>query len=201
VLRSVAGRTIPHMTALSPKRLLAALGIVLALTIVAQIVNANVFSNSSGADKYGKVDIPGSAVLKLPSGSLDVMVEATDNTPVELPHGVTLTVTPVGGGAPAVLTRDRGGQFGMGDRVATVSFRRIWRLETPHAGAYRVTAGGVKFTDDPRNLALGHSPPAAAGKIWEVGGVVMLLVALLWEAARLWTRDRRSPAPSGLPGD
>jgi hypothetical protein len=174
----------------SPRRLIVVLVAVLAVAIVAQIVNANVVSNLSEADKYGSVHLPGSAVLELPSGSLEVMVHGGSSTPLDVPRGLRLTVVPVGGGPAPVLTRDRGGEFGLTDRSGSDEFRRIWRLETPRAGAYRVTVSGVDSADDPRQLTFGHGPPASAVEIWEVAGIVMLVVLLAWTAARLVARAR-----------
>jgi hypothetical protein len=173
---------------LSVPRLIAVLVAVLAATIVAQIVNANVVSNLSDADKYGSVHVPGSAILELPSGSLEVMVHGDGSTPLDVPPGLHLTVISVDGGQAAVLTRDRGGQFGLTDRSGADEFRRVFRLETPRAGAYRVTVRGVDSADDPRQLTFGHSPPASAVEIWEVGGLGMLAVLLAWAAGRLVTR-------------
>lgn len=162
----------------------------LAVAIVAQIVNANVVSNISEADRYGSVHLPGSAVLQLPAGSLEVMVHGDGSTPLDLPRGLRLTVVPVGGGPVPVLTRDRGGQFGLTDRARSDDFRRIWRLDTARAGAYRVTVSGVDSADDPRQLTFGHGPPASAIEIWEIAGIVMLAVLLGWTAARLVARTR-----------
>jgi hypothetical protein len=175
-------------------RLVAVLVAVLAATIAAQIVNANVVSDLSDADKYGSVQLPGSAILELPSGSLEVMVHGSGSTPLDVPPRLRLTVVPVGGGQAAVLTRDRGGQFGLSDRSGADEFRRVFRLETPHSGAYRVTVHGVDSADDPRQLTFGHSPPASAVEIWETGGLVMLVVLLAWAAGRLVTRRRAGAA-------
>jgi hypothetical protein len=182
---------------LRPSGLLAVLGGVLLLTIVAQIINANLVSDVGDATRYGEVHIPGSAVLKLPSGSLEVFVRASQPATPDAPPGLRLSVTRVGGdGPPGVLTSDRGGQFGITDRALDVSYRRVWRLELPQAGDYRVTASGVLTRDDPRALAFGHGPPASAARIWAFGGGAMLVVLLAWGVTRLL--DRRS-SDSGLP--
>lgn len=191
--------TLPRVTSrwLSVPRLIAVLAAVLAATVVAQIVNANVVSDLSDADKYGSVQLPGTAILELPSGSLEVMVHGNSSTPLDLPRGLHVTVVPVGGGQAAVLTPDRGGQFGLSDRSGADEFRRVFRLETPHAGAYRVTVRGVDSADDPRQLTFGHGPPATAVEIWEIGGLVMLAVLLAWTAGRLVTRRRAGTADRG----
>lgn len=168
---------------------------VLALTVVAQIVNANVASDVSDAYKYGSVHLPGSAVLEFPSGSLEVMVRSGGSAPLDVPRGLRLGIVPVGGGPAPVLTRDRGGQFGLSGRSGTDEFRRIWRLDTPRAGAYRVTVSGVDSADDPRQLTFGYGPPVSAVEIWEVGGLVMLVLLLGWAAARLVVRVRAAAEP------
>jgi hypothetical protein len=180
---------------LSPRRLIVALVAVLAVAIVAQIVNANVASDLSDADKYGSVHLPGSAILELPAGSLEVMVHGDGSTALDVPRGLRLTVVPVGAGLPTpVLTRDRGGQFGLSGRSGSDEFRRIWRLHTPRAGAYRVTVSGVDSAGDTRELTFGHGPPASAVEIWEIAGIVMLAVLLAWTAARLAARARAAAA-------
>ncbi len=175
---------------LSVRRLIVVLLAVLALTIVGQIVNANIASDLSDAEKYGSVHLPGSAILELPSGSLEVMVHGDGSTALDVPRGLRLTVVPVGGGPAAVVSRDRGGQFGSSTRSTSSEFRRIFRLHMPQAGAYRATVSGVDSADDPRRLTFGHGPPVSAVQIWEVGGLVMLVVLLGWAALRLVARTR-----------
>jgi hypothetical protein len=82
------------------------------------------------------------------------------------------------------------------DRAGSVEFRRIWRLDTPNAGAYRVTVTGIDSTDDPRELTFGHGPPVSAVEIWEVAGLVMIAVLLGWAAARLVVRSRAPTEPA-----
>lgn len=170
--------------------LFAGLGIALALGIVAQIVNANALSDIGDATKYGSVAVPGSAVLRFPAGSMEVLVSRFGGSgSPDAPPGLELHVRPVGGDGPAAtLTRDRGTQFGSGgsngqNGSSGISYRRIFRLDVPHTGSYDVTATGARPNDGYR-LGFGNGPPYSAWTIWKLTGIAMLVVLALWFAAR-----------------
>jgi hypothetical protein len=174
-----------------PHALLIGLGVVVALTVLALILNANVFSSDTDAYKYARLNIPGSTVVQLPSDRLEVILEDPLGNGVDVPSNLSASIVPVGGGSAVTLTRDIGGQFGAsGNRQDQGDdFRRVWSADVPAAGSYRFTASGAG-ADSGLNLDLGHGPPISAAEIWAIGGIVALVLTLAWLLARAFLRAR-----------
>jgi hypothetical protein len=165
----------------SVRTLVLGLVTVLALTVIALILNANVFSNVGDAYKYARVVIPGSSVVQLPRGRLEVILEDPLGNGVDVPRGLSASIVPVGGGSVVPLARDVGGQFGAsGSRQDSGDdFRRVWWANVPVAGTYRFTAFG-RASDSELSLDLGHGPPISAAAIWAIGGIAALAFVLIW---------------------
>jgi hypothetical protein len=131
--------------------------------------------------KYGKVDVGDSAVLHLPAGSVAVGLakhEFTFNgrTPdISVPGGLTLNVvSAASGGAAATVRRDEeASPSGYSDSKANVEVR-LWRLQVPRDGDYRVTSGGDAGPSG--ELVFGGGPTLSAGYVWLVAGILWLAV-------------------------
>jgi hypothetical protein len=169
-----------------------ALGAVLVLGILAQIVNANVLNTSGDPNKYGQLDVPGSEVLQLPAASFEgILADPLEEDPKITPS-LRLSIEPVGGGPAPEITRDVGEQFGTanGNFGPDTYYRRVWRIDVAEAGRYRVSVGGAG-PDPGYLLELGHSPPAGPLQIWLWTGILAALVLALWLIGRfVATRQR-----------
>src|ERR1700742_3010978 len=98
--------------------------------------------------KYGSVDIPGSQVVQLPAGRVDLILESDvdEGASLDVPSDLTATVTPVDASGTPTVTRNVGGDYTRnppGQRRPnglSNSYRRVFEVEVPAAGRYRVTA-------------------------------------------------------------
>lgn len=175
------------------------LGVVLALGIVAQIVNANVLNKAGDPTKYGQLNVPGSESLQLPAGSFEGILEENLGQDLRITPQLRLSIKPQKGGTAPVITRDVGEQFGTanGEFGPDQHYRRVWRINVPGSGRYRVAVGGAG-PDSGYLLDLGHSPPAGPIEIWLWTGIAALLVVVLWLLGRVAAhsgRSRRADAP------
>ena len=94
--------------------------------------------------KYGKVGIPGSKVVNLPTGEVDVSFDAqvtsyggSSNVSLPIPH-LGLSVVPVGGGLIPGYQSSVGGTTS----VNSDAHRQVAKLDVPASGSYRVTVSG-----------------------------------------------------------
>jgi amino acid transporter len=175
------------------RTLLIGLGCVLALGVIGQIINANVLNTAGDPAKYGQLDVPGSKVLQLPSASFEGILEDPLEEEVKITPALRLSIEPLGGGAAPTISRDVGERFGTanGEFGPDTNFKRVWRIEVPRAGRYRVSVGGAG-PDPGYLLDLGHSPPAGPVQIWIWTGIAALIVLALWLLARGAAYLRRS---------
>jgi hypothetical protein len=173
--------------------------VVIVLTILALILNANVFSSPTDAYAYGRIDIPGSAVEHLPAERIEVIIENPLGGGIDVPRHLAASIVPIGGGSPAPLVRSIGGQFGASGSHADYGddFRRVWWAQVPRAGAYRVTVTGGG-SDSGLSLDLGHGPPISSVAIWEIAGIVELALIGVWLLTRVLMSGARAEA-SGEP--
>jgi hypothetical protein len=151
--------------------------------------------------RYGQVDIPGSKTVALPKGSVNLILESDvdEGASLKVPSQLTATVTAVdaSGGDPSVK-RDVGGDYSEnppGQRRLnglSNSYRRVYDVDVPAAGEYKVTAGppGIANPNE-RTLDVGHAPKYGQYQIWARVLVVYLVIVALWFAARMVTRVRR----------
>ena len=156
-------------------------------------------------NQYGRVDVPGTAVLHLPAGSLRVSAAVeipgrgneTPNLP--LPSDLALAVTPVRGSAQPTVTRDLGTSANASDDQVNAQ-RQVWTVHVPSDGAYRVTARG-NFLGVGVNAQLwfGHGPPLPGTLVPLVAVGIVLISAGLWLLVhpRLRGRRRTTAAAAG----
>jgi hypothetical protein len=165
-----------------------ALAVIVCLGFVAQIVTANILNNFGDASRYGRFYIPGSKVLMLPAGSLELLLSQHGVT-LQVPPKLTVSVSPTHRSVPApIVKRDRGSRFGSSGQGAQ-SFVRVWSVQVSRSGEYRVTAGGANENDLFR-LNLGHGPPLSSSMIWLLTGIAAAAAVLLWLLARVIGRLR-----------
>jgi hypothetical protein len=167
------------------------LAIVLALAVIAQILNANVFSSQGDATKYGQLNVPGTQVVRLPAGSVEGILEDNLEQGLRVRPGLRLSVVPLEGGPVPRVTRDVGQQFGTasGNFSPDQTYRRVWQIDVARAGRYRVSVGGA----DPQSayfLDLGHGPPAGSLSIWLWAGIAALIVGAIWGLGNVVERRR-----------
>lgn len=187
--------------------LLQVLGFLLATLVVGILIgvaNSNLFWGE--ANQYGRVAIPGHAVLHLPSGSVQVTAAAAlpgrgNETPTLLVPDLGLEAVPVGGGPQADVRRDPGESVNANDSEVDTQ-RRIAYLDVPSAGDYRVKVSG-DFTGYGVNAQLwfGYEPGFITGYwIWLVAaGVVLAGIAIAYLISLL--RSRRRGRGGGADGD
>jgi hypothetical protein len=178
-----------------PRVLVIGLAAVLALGVIAQIVNANVLNSSGDPTKYGQLDIPDSKLLQLPAGSFEGILEENLGQDLRISPQLRLSMKLQDGGPAPVISRDVGEQFGTanGEFGPDQHYRRVWRVDVPRSGRYRVSVGGAG-PDSGYFLDLGHSPPAGPIAIWLWTGIAALVVVVLWLLSRGVAYLRRSPA-------
>ncbi len=181
------------------------IGLAAIATLVLWLIGIFALNRSA---KYGKVGIPGSAVVHLPAGEVDVSFDAqvptyAGNANVSLPiPRLGLSVVPISGG----LIPGYESSVGSTTSVNSDAHRQIAKLDVPAGGRYRVTvSGGVGGFIDP-TLELGA--PGLATKILLGGGALVFLLLLAhtllgvqrsqWippgRALRRWRVPCRSPA-------
>lgn len=178
------------------------------VAVMVAIVPVGILGSSNivwGEDnQYGRVHIPGTAVLHLPAGSVRVSVaialpgrgNATPDLP--FPADLALTVTPVDGttGQPTV-TRANGSSSNADDNTVDTQ-RQAWTVEVPRDGSYRVAAQGT-FDSVGVNAQLwfGHGPPLPGRFVPLVGLGLAVLAYVVWFLVVRPRRRPRSPATSG----
>jgi hypothetical protein len=170
------------------------LGVVVVLGILAQIVNANVLNTSGDPARYGQLKVPGAEVLQLPAASFEGILEDPLEEDPKITPALWLRVKPLGGGPAVAITRDVGERFGTasGNFGPDDYFRRVWRIDVPRAGRYRVSVGGAG-PDPGYFLDLGHSPPAGPVQIWLWTAIAAAILLALWLAARV-IANRSAPS-------
>jgi hypothetical protein len=178
--------------------LIAGLLVIVGLGVVAQILNANVFSDISDAYAYGRFDAPGTKLLRLPSGSLEFILSNPLGTGISIPAGIALSVAPLERSEPAPgIKRDVGDQFGTSPRNGNgIDYQRVWTVDVPRDATYRVTVGGLR-RDSFYRLNVGHGPPVGALTLWLVTGIVAVLFAGVWYSLRVTGRRERPQPPAG----
>ncbi len=160
-------------------------------TFVAWIVSIFAFT---GSDAYGRVNIPGQTVVHLPQGEVDVAFDTQLATSGGNSGGLTvpslsLSVAPAAGGGPnPTLTQD----FGSTTTVNADAHIRVWRMQVPHAGEYRVQASGNVSAYIAPQLEFGHGSLALT--VLEIGGIVIGVLVLTALAANAVLR-RSEPRP------
>jgi hypothetical protein len=136
---------------------------VLVSCVVLGFFDSNVFWGNG--DQYGKIDIPGSAVVHLPARSVDASVAALfpgrgNETPnVPIPRDATLQVAPVSGGASVSIERSLGSSENAPGSQQDAMIR-VWKVDVPADGDYKVSIDGdFAGLGVNQQLWLGHKGP------------------------------------------
>ncbi len=181
------------------------LGALIASIAVGILGSSNIFWGEP--DQYGKVRVPGSATLHLPSGDVgaNAAIYIPGKTPgvqvdVPIPKSLGLAVTPAGGGAALDVSRDLGSSGNTGSG-STNAIRKVFTVHVPSDGDYRVRATG-SFAGVGINAQLwfGHGPPIPGTLVPVIGAAISLLGMLIW-AFVLRRPIGSRPEDLGDPGD
>ncbi|HEY4023796.1 MAG TPA: hypothetical protein VGM75_34290 [Pseudonocardiaceae bacterium] len=142
---------------------------------------------SDGA--YGQLPLPGSTLLHLPSGQVDIVfTEDLDNQTVDEPAVLHISVTPSGGGAalPVTVVPD-GGSVGINGVTHT-----YWGyLKVPQAGDYRVNVPDDISPSIPNPQLLFGPDSAPQEWILLALAIAAALVIVAIVAHRVVRRNRR----------
>jgi hypothetical protein len=149
----------------------------------------------------GRVDVPGTAVLNLPSGSVQVSAAieipgaGNETADLPIPDNLSLSVGSATGGAPATVTPDLAGSSSNASDDGVNTQRRVFKVDVPSAGDYRVvTHGDFLGIGDNAQLWFGHGPPIPGTYVPWVALVLLLLVGVVY--AGLMPAIRRARAGS-----
>jgi hypothetical protein len=148
----------------------------------------------SHSDKYGRVDIPGSAVLRLPEGEVQVSFRtllATNggNGALNVPP-LSLGVHPADGVGPdPEVSKD----FGTTASVNGDAHVRIWTLQVDHEGPYRVVAGGQVGGYIRPQLTFGA--PSSLGDTYLLFVIAIVVLSATAIGAHLVVRRSRTESP------
>jgi hypothetical protein len=179
---------------------LVALGVgafVLAWFIVLTVVGIFGSSNLVWGEnnQYGRVDVPGTKVLHLPAREIDVSAamhilgKGNETVDVPIPDDASVVVRPVTGEATVRIRRDLGDSTNAMDDGVN-SQRRVWKIDVPREGDYRVTAAGsFAAAEINTQLWFGHGPPIPGD---DVPLVAVLIVLLATPVGVLIARRRRA---------
>jgi hypothetical protein len=165
------------------------------LAIAAVAVLLSTFFSDHKSD-YGAVTMPAGGVVELPKGTSTLYV-GDITIPVggdfeQVSGGSVFTITPVGGGEPAVLTPPGGEDTSLARSSEALANRgAVADVEVPVAGDYQVSGGignlaSVEFT-------FGRSSFAAVLDSWMLwGGLLLAAIAIA-----LLPKPRHRPTGEG----
>jgi hypothetical protein len=162
-----------------------------------EIINANALSNKAA---YGYVDVPGSTVLHLPAGKINVefaelVPGAGNQTPdVYWPSDIALSVVPAGGGAAATRLTKSIGRSTKESAYNTNAGIDFYKLTVQQAGQYKLTAQG---STDGQNInakfLFGYGPPVPPLLIYAIVALIEL------GGVGMWVLFKRSRGESAVP--
>ncbi len=133
---------------------------------------------------YGEVSIPGSGEIRLPAGEVIVSfhVRGYGGRGLRVPK-LNFDITPPAGSADPTVTEDLGGTVSVNDDAR----RRVWIMQVPAEGSYRIITGGqVNGYIEPQ-LAFGRTRSLDA-PLWVFAALSMISVDL--GIAAWWFRRR-----------
>ncbi|HEX5121210.1 MAG TPA: hypothetical protein VFW65_38995 [Pseudonocardiaceae bacterium] len=144
---------------------------------------------------YGQLQLPGSTVLHLPQGRMNLtFTEDLDNQTVDEPATLHITITPTGGGSALPVNLDpNGGSVGVNGVTHT-----YWGyVMVPQAGDYRVDVPDdiAPSIPNPR-LLFG---PDAEPQFWILGALVIAILLVIVAIVATWTIRRHRPGSATLP--
>jgi hypothetical protein len=131
---------------------------VLVVGCVAAVV-VLVVGSLSVAEGMQRVSVPGEATISIKeAGDTTIFYEQMGVSQATIPEGLTVIITPAGGGEPLELTQGRG-RFTYADTQA--AGRNFRNVSFPHAGEYHVVTSLPPGSSAGGRVALGGSPGAA----------------------------------------
>lgn len=146
---------------------------------------AGVFGDRYSA--YGEVPIPGSGTIRLPAGEVlaSFHIKGYGGRGLTVP-ALTMNITPPEGGVDPKVTEDLGATVSVNDDA----HRRVWVIQVPVEGLYRISVDGkVGGYADPR-LAFGSGAgDRVTGLLWVFVALSIISVDLL--IAMWWFRRKR----------
>jgi hypothetical protein len=169
---------------------------------------ATLMLNAFVLDKYnayGEVPIPGTGTLHLPAGEVTVslhtqVISSPNGTGLPVPR-LGLTVVPPPGVADPQVTES----FGSTTTINNDAHRRVWLMQVPAEGDYKITTEGQVNGFISPQLAFGHGGTAASGNlVWIfVGlfavGLIGTIGAPIWLArTRVANSTAWQPTPIDL---
>jgi Short C-terminal domain len=162
--------------------------------LAAFILSSTAFSQ---IDAYGTVPVPGTKVVHLPAGNVDISfaTNSASNGSSFYTPGMSLQVTPAfGSGADPAVTDSSSSASTIGSQTSA----RVWKMQVPSAGDYRITAQGDTSAYINPELLLGHSPPG--GMIVELGLITLGgLVLIIIVCGRVASRADKRAGPTLSP--
>jgi hypothetical protein len=145
---------------------------------------------------YGQLRLPGSTVLHLPQGRVNLtFTEDLDNQTVDEPATLHIIITPTGGGSALPVNLDpNGGSVG----VNGVTHSYWGYVTVPRAGGYQVTVPDDIAPSIPDSQLL--FGPDTEPQFWILGALVIaiLLVIVAIVATRIIRRRRPAPAMTAI---
>lgn len=168
------------------------------LTLLGMLAAWLITTTFSEVSAYGTVPVPGSNVLHLPAG--DVEINFATNSPGGqggsfFTPAMSLQVVGVSGSAPSpAIKHASSGASTFGSQTRAVAFR----MRVLQAGDYRVIAGGRTSAYIDPELLFGHGAPD--GLIFGLAGIVIgsaVLIAFIAGRVALWTELPDAPGTVG----
>jgi hypothetical protein len=166
-------------------------GVLAAVSIGGLITTAVIGAAADKYGSYGEVPIPGAGEIRLPEGETIVSfhVFGYGGRGLGVPP-LNFDITPPPGVADPTVTEDLGATVSVNDDA----HRRVWLMQVPAEGSYRIiTKGEVNGFVQPR-LAFGRTR-SVAGPLWVFAALAMVSVDLAI-AAWWFGRRRRGAEPS-----
>jgi hypothetical protein len=160
--------------------------VALVLWIVALVITFVVWLVSifalDKAKAYGRMDVPGAAVVHLPAGQVDVAYHAyvpgsTDDVNLVIPS-IDISAAPANGDGPAASLEE---SYGATVTINNDAHQRVARMQVPREADYRVKATATTSAIRPE-LWFGHGGPA--GRILAGGLAITLAFVFVWITAR-----------------
>lgn len=176
----------------------ALLATVVALTPVGFLASSNI---AWGEDnQYGRVSIPGTKVMHIPTGQVTVSVAVAlpgrgNGTPTLRLPDCGFAIEAVDGGSNPKVTEDIGDSNNANDTLDDTQ-RQVWRMSVTRTADYKITTHG-DFTGYGVNpeLWFGHTAGMPGAYVLPVAALIGLCVSLAWLAFRwLFLRLRRRPS-------
>lgn len=169
--------------------LMVLLGLLGAVSIGGLIVTVVLGITGDKYGAYGEVPIPGSGEVSLPAGEVLVSfhVRGYGGRGLTVPK-LNFDITPPPGGSDPTVTEDLGATISVNDDA----HRRVWFMQVPAEGVYRIIAKGDVGGYVQPQLAFGQTRSLDA-PLWVFAALSMMSVDLFIAAWWFRRRGRGSP--------